>query len=286
MFNSIGLVAKHGDPRVQDALQRLIDYLLKRGLQVRLDRNSAAVLPQHRLPEANTLQLGECDLIITVGGDGTLLQAARRLVEHDTHILGINLGRLGFLTDISPLELESRLDKIFAGDFKQEARFLLRAEVFREDVSLGEAVALNDVVLHKWNMAHMVSFNTTINGYFLSSQRSDGVIVSTPTGSSAYALSGGGPILHPALNALVLVSICPHTLSYRPIVVNGDSQLEISLLPNQQAEAQMTCDGVLCHSLLPGDRVVIKKYKNIQLIHPREHDAYSVWRAKLGWGKE
>jgi len=288
MFNSIGLIAKRGDNRVKDTLQALVAYLRTRQLDIVIDAPSARLLADHDLSiAANTEALGiRCDLVIVIGGDGTLLNAARLLAKHDVSLLGINLGRLGFLTDINPAEMEKYLDEVLAGAFLEEERFLVYGEVFRDGQCLAHSNALNDMVIHRWNMSHMLTFETNINGHFVSRQRSDGLVVSTPTGSTAYALSGGGPIVHPSLHALVLVSICPHTLSNRPIVIDGDSCVQITVAQNQTGQAQLTCDGVLCQQLIPGDRIVIEKRQHIRLIHPKGHDHYATLRAKLDWGKE
>lgn len=288
MFKSIGVIAKRGDPRAKDTLQTLINYLQGSHLEVIIDSTSAQLLSEHDFSiVANIEALGvRCDLIIVIGGDGTLLQAVRLLAKYDVCLLGINLGRLGFLTDICPTQLEKHLDEVLAGTFIEEVRFLIYAEVFREEQCLSHSNALNDIVIHRWNMQHMLTFETTINGHFVSRQRSDGLVVATPTGSTAYALSGGGPIVHPSLNALVLVSICPHTLSNRPLVVDGDSCVEITIAEFQTGQAQLNSDGVLSQKLIPGDRIVIEKRQHIRLIHPQGHDHFATLRAKLDWGKE
>lgn len=287
MFDSIGLIAKRGDPRVKDTLQALVRYLQRQNLEIVIDAPSARLLIDKNVSiAANTEALGtRCDLVIVIGGDGTLLQAARLLAKHDVALLGINLGRLGFLTDICPTQMEGYLDEILGGAFLEEDRFLIYSEVYRDGQCISHSNALNDMVIHRWNMAHMLAFETTINGHFVNRQRSDGLVIATPTGSTAYALSGGGPIIHPSLNALVLVSICPHTLSNRPIVIDGDSCINITIDPYQAGQAQLSCDGVLSQQVIPGDRIVIEKRQHIRLIHPQGHDHYATLRAKLDWGK-
>ena len=286
MFKSIGLIAKRGDVQVKDCLKRLVSFLQTRHLNIVIDAPSAKLLSQMDLSiAANIEALGiRCDLIIVIGGDGTLLQAARLLAKHDICLLGINLGRLGFLTDISPTEMEKHLSEILDGAFLEEDRFLIYAEVYRNKRCLSYCNALNDIVIHRWNMLHMLTFETTINGHFVNCQRADGLVVATPTGSTAYALSAGGPLIHPSLNALVLVTICSHTLSHRPLVVDGDSCIQITIDSNQRGEAQLNGDGVLCHTLLPGDSVMIEKRQHIRLVHPQGHDHYATLRAKLDWG--
>jgi NAD+ kinase len=287
MFKSIGLIAKRADKQVKDYLEIVINFLHQRDLDIVIEAHSAKLLSRTDWEIApNTEALGLCcDLIIVIGGDGTLLQAARLLAKHDVCILGINLGRLGFLTDISPAELQKDLNEILNGAFLEEDRFLIYAEVYRDKQCLYYCNALNDIVIHRGNLSHMLSFETRINGHFINSQRADGLIIATPTGSTAYALSAGGPLIHPSLNALVLVTICPHTLSSRPFVVDGDSCIQITLCSTQNGEAQLTGDGVLCHKLISGDTIIIEKYQSIRLIHPQRYDHYATLRTKLDWSK-
>lgn len=287
MFKSIGLIAKRGDAQVKNCLEVLVDFLRERHLNIVIDAHSARLLSNTDLNvAANTEALGiGCDLIIVVGGDGTLLQAARLLAKHNICLLGVNLGRLGFLTDLSPTDIKIHLGEILDGAFLEEDRFLIYAEVYRDKNCLSFCNALNDVVIHRWNMSHMLTFEITINGHFVNCQRADGLVVATPTGSTAYALSAGGPLIYPSLNALELVTICPHTLTSRPLVVDGDSCIQILIDRNQMGEAQLSGDGVLCQKLLPGDSIMIEKRQHIRLVHPQGHDHYKTLRAKLNWSK-
>ncbi|NOX75086.1 MAG: NAD(+) kinase [Gammaproteobacteria bacterium] len=288
-FNTIGIIGKHSDPTGGGTLKELIAYLQEQKLNVLVDKNSLELAPElvGKFEAVDREILGErCDLAIVVGGDGTILNAARSLVDHEVPILGVNLGRLGFLADISPSDLAEKLNRILNGEYQEEQRTLLHAQVLREGEQISSSAAFNDVVIHTSNVARMVEYETYIGGQFVNITRSDGLIVSTPTGSTAYALSGGGPILHPALNALVLVPICPHTMSYRPIVVDADSCIEIVLSASNQAHAQVTCDGQIDLGLKNGDRIVIEKKPNpIRLIHPANYNYYGILRAKLHWGK-
>jgi len=285
-IKKIGLVAKLQSPAATDALQTLIYDLRRRNLVLMLHQGSVEALPQPiDLPIVNTETLGkQCDLIIVVGGDGTLLHTARLLARYEARVLGINLGRLGFLTDIKPTDMTNDLEAILDGDFIEEKRFLIRATAFRGKTLLTRCCAVNDVVIHKWNTTHLFGFSTHINQCLLGNQRADGILVSTPTGSTAYCLSGGGPIVHPSLNVLVLLLLLPHTLSHAPIVLDSDSEIEVTLQLNQHIEAQLTCDGVASQTLLPGDRVTIKKHRHIYLVHPPNHDHYATLRDKLRWG--
>ncbi len=287
-FKRIGVIAKRGAAEIGDTLSSLRDYLKSRGIRIVTDSNCADLLPDVGVEIVDRDDVGgRCDLAIAIGGDGTMLNAARLLSNHDVPLLGINIGRLGFLADVSPDAIKETLDRILDGEFVEDRRFLLQSRVLRGGRSVMESDALNDVVIHKRNVARLVEFETYINDTFVHSQRSDGMIVSTPTGSTAYALSGGGPLLHPDLDAIVLVPICPHTLSNRPIVIDGESRIEIVVGSREVDHARLTCDGEMAHELLPGDHILIqKKAKPIRLIHPAGHDHYAILRAKLQWGRE
>ena len=287
MFRTVGLIAKHGDPRVGETLGRLVDMLCARGLDAVFDDRSHGAYPGRDLPVVARDRLGQrCDLIIVVAGDGTFLSAARSLVDQDVPLLGVNLGRLGFLADVTPDEMPDRLNEILDGDYVEERRFLLDVTVERGSERVFAGPALNEAVTHKGSMARLVEFETYIDGHLVNSQRSDGLIVATPTGSTAYALSGGGPIVHPSLDAIVLVPICPHTLSSRPVVVGGGSVVEVVLGENAEGSVQLSCDGRTAADLAAGDRISIRKrFPGLRLIHPASHEYYATLRAKLHWGK-
>lgn len=287
-FQTIGVISKPGDPTVAETLTVLCSDLLQRGRDILLDESAANCFSHPPAPVADRSTLAErCDLAIVVGGDGTLLNAARSLVDNDVAVLGVNLGRLGFLTDVSPGEMPERLGEILAGQFEEEHRTLLHAAILRNGELLSESDALNDVVIHKWDIARMIELDTRIDGRFLNALRADGLIVSTPTGSTAYALSGGGPIMDPSLPALVLVPICPHTLSNRPIVVSDQVTIEILVHGQDGREAQMTCDGQVNFLLGAGDIIRIRrKSKTLRLIHPARHDHFAIMRRKLRWSEQ
>ncbi len=287
-FKTIGIIGKYGDPSVGGTVQQLSQYLQGRNHEVVLDASSADILPGGGLEVVDRTELGtRCDLAMIVGGDGTLLSAARTLAEYDLPLLGINLGRLGFLVDISPHEMIERLDDILAGHYLDEHRLMLHTTIHHEGEQASDSEALNDVVVHKWEVARMIEVETYIDGYFLTTMRSDGLIVATPTGSTAYALSGGGPILHPTLNAMVLVPICSHTMSNRPIVIGGDSRIEIVITDTPYSHAQVTCDGQINLGLVSGDRICIRKHEHaVRLLHPADHDHLEILRAKLHWGEK
>jgi len=280
-FQTIGLIGKHGDPSPKEALQSLSQFLQSQGVTLLLEEDTAGRIDTLGLATATLDEIGKrSDLVIVVGGDGTLLHAARILADHDVPLVGINLGRLGFLADVSQQEMLETMKQILLGNYDEEERFLLQAQIDGR-----QHTAFNDVVIHKWNIARMIEFETYIDGRFVNAQRADGLIVSTPTGSTAYALSGGGPLLYPSLNATVLVPICPHTLSNRPIVVNGDSKIELVVCGHTDREAvRITCDGQE-YLTMASERITIRKHHNtVRLIHPRNHDHFNILRAKLGWG--
>ncbi|MFK8068817.1 MAG: NAD(+) kinase [Gammaproteobacteria bacterium] len=285
MFKKIGLIAKPDDKRVQKALIKLIKFLKARDLDIAIGKQCVAQLEPEQMVGLQTLNGDNCDLLISIGGDGTLLHAAHRLPNYDVRLLGINLGTLGFLTDISPKEMDQRLDRILQGDFFEEQRAILRCSVIRNGEVLSTHNALNDAVIQKWDTARLITFDTYINDVYVNSQRSDGLIISTPTGSTAYALSCGGPILHPSLNAIALVPICPHTLSNRPIVIDGSNKITIQISTPEAEHARLTCDGNVKFALAQDDQITIEKSERfIRLIHPDDHDYYATLRAKLQWG--
>lgn len=285
-FRNIGIIGRLGSTQVLDTVRRLKRFLLDRHLHVILDEGIAELLPGHGLQVSSRKQLGEvCDMVIVVGGDGSMLGAARALARYKVPVLGINRGSLGFLTDIRPDELEVKIAEVLDGQYTVESRFLLETQVRRKLEPIGQGNALNDVVLHPGKSTRMIEFELYIDGQFVCSQKSDGLIVSTPTGSTAYALSAGGPIMHPKLDAIAIVPMYPHTLSSRPIVVAGNSELKIVVSPKMDIYPQVSCDGQDHLTCSPGDIISIsKKPQRLQLIHPLDHNYYEVCRNKLGWG--
>lgn len=284
-FKNIGLIGRIGSAKVVDTLRRLIRFLNTHDYHVILEDRTATVLLDHGQQEASRRLLGDlCDLVIVVGGDGSMLGAARAMCRTGTPVLGINRGRLGFLTDISPDELEEKVGEVLAGDFVSEERFLLDAEVYREGALVGTADGLNDVVIHPGKAARMIEFELFVNDQFVYSQRSDGLIIATPTGSTAYALSGGGPIIHPGLEAMTLVPMFPHTLSSRPIVVDAASEIKVHIGEINEAYPHISCDGQTQVVCKPGDMLYVRrKPQRLTLIHPRGHNYYEICRSKLGW---
>ena len=287
-FRNIGLIGRLGSNKVTETLKRLMRYLSERNYQVIVEDRTAEVMLNHGFQEADRKMLAEiCDLVIVVGGDGSLLGAARAMAKTGVPVLGVNRGRLGFLTDILPDQIEEKVGEVLAGHYTSERRFLLDAEAYRGGELIGSADGLNDVVLHPGKSARMIEFDLYIEGQFVYKQRSDGLIIATPTGSTAYALSGGGPIMHPKLDALVLVPMFPHTLSSRPIVVDGNSEIKIFISDNNETYPHVSCDGQTHLVTKPGDVIYIrKKSHKLTLIHPLGHDFYETCRTKLGWSTQ
>jgi len=288
-MKTIGVIGRITNPGVKETLKILIDYLHHLGKKTRVDAETAAFLKDPSLSTIPREQLGKhCDLVIVVGGDGSLLNAAHTLVHDNVPVLGINRGSLGFLTDIHPTEL-IKIKAILEGNFILEKRFLLTATIELHGQLLSSSsdprLALNEFALIPDATPHMMEFEIYINNQFVSSQRSDGIIIATPTGSTAYALSAGGPILHPDLDAVVLVPMFPHTLSVRPIVLNGNQELRIIVTPNNTTSPRLACDGQTYISIPFGSHINIKKNaQQLHLVHPQDYDYYETLRSKLHWG--
>ena len=289
MFKCVGIIGFVDNLLVRETLGRLTKYLDQIGLEYLVEENTVRL--SERLGDSHSRSHSEmgasCDLIIVVGGDGSMLHAARDFVDYEVPLLGVNRGRLGFLTDIPPTELEQQVDEVIQGNFVKSERFLLECELHRDDQIIDSGIALNDVVLQPRDSIRMIELNLRIDNQYVYTLRSDGLIVSTPTGSTAYALSGGGPILHPSINAINIVPINPHTLSNRPIVVDGNSDIEIDIASNNQVKAQVVCDGQN-HLLTEwGDTLKIrKKSRLIKLVHPSFHSFYETCRSKLRWAQD
>ncbi len=286
-FDTIGLIGKFGDPTVAETLKDIAGFLQGLGHEVRVDEDTANHLVTHDITIASRKQIGQqCDLAIVIGGDGTLLDAARSLAGHEIPLLGVNLGRLGFLVDIPRSDLEQQLTDILKGDHIVEERALLFCEIERNGRTLRKGPALNDIVIHKWDVARMIEYTTHIDGRLVHHHRSDGLIVATPTGSTAYALSGGGPLVHPSVDATLMVPICPHTLSNRPIVIPAASAIEVRTGEGPKAQAQVTWDGQIHQRVHDGDVIRISTWSHkLRLLHPQGYDYYQILRAKLHWSE-
>jgi NAD+ kinase len=281
-FKTIGLVVRSDMQSRQDSIQQVITVLARhaRVLVHCLDFDeTTAGLTQVTLKQL----VNDVDLVISLGGDGTLLTAARALADIDTPLLGINLGRLGFLADVSFDRFESYLDAVVEGRYTVEQRFFIQGEFFNGDERVSSHIALNDIILHSYESSSMIEYEISSGGDLIHVQRSDGVIVTTPTGSTAYALSGGGPIMHPSLNTLAIVPICPHTLSNRPIVLPADQPIEVRL-GQDSTVAKVSYDGHSTTRFSNENRVLITRYPRLlTLLHPEDYDYFRVLRAKLYW---
>ena len=283
-FKNIGLVARTGSESVLESLRRVRSYLISRQLNVLLEDKAHDLLQDSEGPFYSQKEMAtECDLVIAIGGDGNILGAARSFAPHGVPILGINRGRLGFLADVSPTEIEKSLSEVLEGNYVTEEHFLLEGEVSVKGVKEIPS-ALNEVLIHTARLPKMLEFDLYINGVFVYNQRSDGLIISSPTGSTAYALSAGGPIMHPSLDAMVLVPMFPHQLNSRPLVVPGDSELKIILGSQSGMNAKISFDSQLEFEIEPGESVSVKKkQEKLKLIHPPGHSFYGVCRSKLDW---
>ncbi|UCG73480.1 MAG: NAD(+)/NADH kinase [Chromatiales bacterium] len=286
LFTNIALTGNWRDPKAGESIATLSAHLLERGCSVNVGgAYRGPELPGTvRRADDDTLMDG-AELMIAVGGDGTMLYAARFAVDATVPLLGINRGRLGFLADVSPAEMLAAVDQVLAGDCEREQRRLLHAEVESESGN-ASGTALNDVVVKRLDSGRMFEFQTLVNDVYVNTHGGDGFIVATPTGSTAYALSCGGPILTPQLDALVLAPICPHTLSDRPIVIPGNSRAEIRLRERDEDAAAVCCDGDVIGHIGAGDRLLVTASDaRLELIHPPGYDFYEILRGKLHWGR-
>ena len=285
----LGLVLKHGGDEVREISDRLCAYLLERFDSLTACEEDRACIPAHvEVAFAPRAELAKrCELVIAVGGDGTLLQAGHICAEHDVPIIGINLGRLGFLVEIPPRGFGEKLDAIWAGKYRLEERAMLDATHVRGGECLERFVACNDVTVRNKNPARMIELETMIDGVFLNTVWSDGVIIATPTGSTAYALSSGGPLLEPTIEATLLVPICPHTLSHRPLVVNSKETIEVTVPPSETDKAVLAIDGQIRRDMEAGDQVVTRPLAHkLKLIQPLEHNYFGTLRTKLKWSEK
>ncbi len=286
-FQTVALIGKPDDPAATATVARLATLLAHRGVTVRLETRTAAALGPTR-PEAGTdlAALGAvADLALVVGGDGTLIGVARTLCAHKVPLMGINLGSLGFLTETHPAHLEGSIAALLAGNYRREQRMMLQVRVERAGQIPQEACAFNDAVVHRGPSARMVTLATYVDARFVLAQAADGLIVASPTGSTAYALSAGGPIVHPRLPAFALVPICPHTLTNRPIVLPATSRIEV-VLTQAPGAAQLTLDGQVPFALAEGDRVHVERAPHdVDLLCDPQWDYFAVLREKLRWGE-
>jgi NAD+ kinase len=285
----IGIIAKQNKPEAVPIVRNLIEWFQPKKIEVYIEEGMGNLFTPH--PSATNLCFVEkkeipsyAEMIIVLGGDGTLLSVARLVEDHDVPILGVNLGGLGFLTEITLEELYRVLERVVQGDFVTDERVVLNAAVIRRGERLAEFVVLNDAVINKGALARIIDLETTINGEYLTTFKSDGLIISTPTGSTAYSLSAGGPIVYPSLHCIIITPICPHTLTNRPIVIPDDVEIR-AFLKTKQQEVILTLDGQQGFSLEFEDVVEVRKAEGrILLIKSPYRHYFEVLREKLKWG--
>ena len=287
-FSTIGIMGKPKHLEVGDTIMTLFNFLQQENYRVLVEDSVAHDLPIPIESQQTWQQLGEkCDLVIVVGGDGSMLYAARLMASYNKPLLGVNRGYLGFLTDIQPQQVTEKVSEVLAGEYKQERRFLLEADVEGDHQKERYSDALNDIVLYPGEISRMIEFEVYINNSFVYSVRGDGLIISTPTGSTAYSLSAGGPIMSPAINAISLVPMFPHTLSSRPISIDANSKVDIIFSPSNSNEARLSCDGQVRFPVAPGEKICVRKRKeDLWLLHPKDYDYFRLLRTKLGWGSK
>ncbi|MBF0184065.1 MAG: NAD(+)/NADH kinase [Magnetococcales bacterium] len=298
-MQNIGIITKKSDPDAWDATKRLALWLHHRGKQVTICSETASAIgldpevarhkPQDDLPEGQ-------DMVVVIGGDGTFLAGFRAIGSRDVPLLGINMGRLGFLTEVPSDAMLETMDKVLDGHYRQEERTLLNIDVLRHDKKVLSHCVMNDVVVHKGTLARMIEFQVSIDDQFVYTARADGLILATPTGSTAYALSAGGPILHPGIDALLLTPICPHTLTNRPIAVPGYGEINITFpgrhgqiidRHQEQRDRLLTLDGQTGFTLTDGDRIQVKRSQHrLKVLHAPDRNYYAVLREKLHWGEQ
>lgn len=288
LFSTIAILGREGDPNIIPALTRLIHEIQSARVTALVDRALAPLIGDSAGARFDSLDhlSTVADLAIVIGGDGTLLKAVRQLSRRTVPLLGINLGRLGFLTDISPDSLAGDIAAILGGDYQAEQRLMIEADAVCDQQTTPCPPALNDIVIQKSDGGRLIEFETRVDGRLVCAYRADGIIIATPTGSTAYALSGSGSILHPALDAMILVPICPHTLGDRAIVISGNSEVEIIIINTHGGHVQAASDGQPAQLLKAGDRISIRRAaRGVTFIHPPGYDYYHVLRTKLHWGR-
>jgi NAD+ kinase len=282
-FRHAVIVGKYQARGIRAVLMEIADLLLQQGLEVSFERDTAEATGVTDFDALAPAQMGEhCDLAVVVGGDGTMLGIARELARWKMPLVGINQGRLGFITDIAIDHVKEALSPILAGDYEEETRTMLEGEVWRDGQKIFEGLSLNDVVVSRGATASMVELRVDVDGDFVANLRADGLIVATPTGSTAYALSAGGPILHPAIGGWVMVPIASHTLSNRPIVLPDSGEVRIGIVAGKDVSANFDMHNLA--SLMHGDQVHVRRSAfKVRFLHPRGWSYYATLRRKLRW---
>jgi len=282
-FKTVALIGKYQSQDIAESVAMLGSFLRGLGAQVLVEEGTAAVVGANGFAVASYERIGrDADLAVVLGGDGTMLNTARRLAAFDVPMVGVNQGRLGFLTDIARDTMREGMSAIMAGECQREQRFLLDAEVLRGGERVFQTVALNDVVANKGDIGRMIELELKVDGELIHVMRADGMIVSTPTGSTAYAMSANGPILHPSVAGIAIVPLCPHALTNRPITVSDRSVVEVGLLPPH--DGRIHFDGQARFDARAGDTVrVARSSLNVTLVHPPGYSYFAMLREKLHW---
>lgn len=290
-FKQIGIVTRPNTPKIEECLNQLVELLYAKKLNIYLDEDSISenLLCEANLPKCSLISKDEmgrkCDLVIVLGGDGTFLSAARKVAAHRIPLLGVNQGHLGFLTQVSRENMVQEVESMLTGKYHAEERILLEATVVRKGETINRSLALNDVVLSRGGAGQMIEFEVFINKEFVYTQRSDGLIVSSPTGSTAYALAAGGPILQASLRAFTLVPICPQSMTNRPIAIADTC--EINILITKAGDARVHFDGQSYVDIQSMDQIIIRRYKHsLRVLHPNDYQYYRTLRQKLHWGEQ
>ena len=285
MFKKVAILGRHEDPRVAEPITTLAEYLAQAGVEVLAAEDMSLGFEARRLPEPELSETA--DLIIAIGGDGAMLYAGQLARRGDIPLLGINRGRLGFLADVTPEEMLDSVGHVLSGEFTTDKRLVLEATVKRPDAGDSTALALNDVVLQRRETGRMLDFVTRIDGRYVNTHAGDGLVIATPTGSTAYSLSCGGPIIEPRLDAVVVVPVAPHTLSDRPIVLPADLGIELRLLERENTRAEIMADGHSIGEIRPQDKLrVFASETRLTLLHPPGYDFFGILRSKLHWGHD
>ena len=284
-ISSVGLFGRYKDPDVSTTLDALRKHLENRDISVYIGDTTADNISGTRIEDSGLPVAETIDLAVVVGGDGTMLHVARSLASYALPMIGINLGRLGFLTDLSADRMHEGLDELLRGEFTVDERIMLQVQISNGRDNLNESIALNDVTLSKGNTGRMIEFETHVNSEPVGRTRGDGVIISTPTGSTAYALSAGGPILHPLLPAIVFAPICPHTLGHRPMVLDDSSIIELEILDLAGADGNVFIDGLKQLSVSGNEIIRISRAETVtRMVRINSHNHFTALRSKLGWG--
>ena len=284
-FHHVALIGKYQALGSRSVLEDIAQFLGAQGCEVTLEEDTASNTGINQYPTLNAAGIGaHCDLALVVGGDGTMLGIGRQLAQFSVPVVGINQGRLGFITDIGFESYQSTLMPMLRGEFEEDRRWMMQAKVIRDNHCVFSATAMNDVVVNRGATSGMVELRVEVDGRFVANQRADGLIIASPTGSTAYALSAGGPLLHPSIGGWVLVPIAPHTLSNRPIVLSDTGEIAIELVAGRDASASFDMQSLA--SLLHGDRIIVRRSEfQVRFLHPKGWSYFDTLRKKLHWNE-